>query len=165
MIEFHDDTITPADVAETQIGITEATGHNDGIPADRYMRGDALAWCAGFVLWCYDESDWPSLYSSAREYYSLRSVQKLEDAMRARGVWFGPRLVDSVEPGDLVFYANRGRSDAGRGRHVGLVVEGTGGIPGTAFETIEGNWGNEVKRRRVSVIDLSITGFARPRLS
>ena len=154
---------TPADVALTQLGVVEETGHNDGVPADRYMRGDKLAWCAGFVMWCYDESDWAPLYRSAKEYYRLRSVQALEDAMKAKGVWYGSRLVGMLRPGDLVFHSTRAGSDAGRGRHVGLAVTGVLWPKEETFLTVDGNYGDKVSQRSVHVDEKSLTGFARPR--
>lgn len=156
---------TPVDVALTQLGVVEETGHNDGVPADRYMRGDKLSWCAGFVMWCYDESDWAPLYRSSKEYYLMRNVQSMEDRMKERGCWFGHRMVDVIEPSDIVFYGDRAGSDRGQGRHVGLAISGVGGLPVVSFETIEGNYGDSVKKRVISVIDSKVTGFARPRVA
>jgi len=162
-IEVDEDEVTPADVAETQIGITEATGHNDGVPADRYMRGDRLAWCAGFVIYCYDVSDWPSLYMNTAGYYRLRNVQAMEDEMKERGCFYGAALANIVWPGDVVFYRSRGKSDKGAGRHVGLVV-GVDYDDGkvAAIKTIEGNLSDSVTRRRLKPTDQQIAGFARP---
>ena len=143
--------------AESQLGVRELTGSNDGVPAERYMRGDELAWCAAFVLWCYDVAGQP-MYSSVREYYSLRNVQRMEDSMKARGVWYGPALYDVVEPGDVVFFGSRIGSDAGPGRHVGVVEQASY----TGVHTIEGNVSDGVRRMSYAFGDPKITGFARP---
>ena len=161
--------MTPQEVAVRELGVREMTGRNDGIPARRYMRGDELAWCAGFVLYCFDKSDWPSLFDDEGDgqedrddtlrYYAMRNVQQFEDEMRSRGAWFGDSLVDYVLPGDVIFYANRGRSDAGSGRHVGIVVDVE--FPARIIRTVEGNLSDEVKRRQVPAGSPQITGFAR----
>ena len=152
---------TPADVAETQLGIHEDTGHNDGVPADRYMRGDELAWCAGFVLWCYDISDVEDLATSTKDYYKMRNVQKFEDEMKRRGLWFGRRFHQYVRRDDVIFYRDRGSSDKGAGRHVGIVTsEGCRNLF-SKIDSVEGNLGDAVKRATHKIDDDRITGFAR----
>lgn len=144
------------DLAATQLGIKEETGHNDGIPADRYMRGDELAWCAGFVLWCYDESDDPDIPEAPSDYWKLRNVDTMEKDLKRRGLWIGPSVIPA--PNDLIFYRNRGSSDSGSGRHVGIVERVSGGI---AY-TIEGNLGDEVRRSSEELDSDRITGYGRP---
>ena len=150
-------------VAITQLGIHEDTGKNDGIPAERYMRGDELAWCAGFVLYCFDESDDPDLWDVGlgpnegkdSDYWKLRNVATMESYMKDRGVWLGWNV--PPQRNDIIFFANRGRSDPGSGRHVGIVE----GLDGSTVRTIEGNVGNKVARLRHERSDDRITGFAR----
>lgn len=149
--------MTPLEAAQSQIGVIERTGRNDGIPAERYMRGDELAWCAAFVLWAFDAAGKP-LYSSARMYYALRNVQRMEEAMNARGVWYGPNLHGVVEPGDIIFFGNRVGSDPGAGRHVGIVES----VTATGVHTVEGNVSDGVRRRAYELSDPRITGYARP---
>ena len=161
---------TPVDIMISQLGVFEATGNNDGVPAERYMKGDELAWCAGVLEYAFEESDWTSLYDSENDgitdlgdlnkYYEFRSVQGLEDGMKEVGVFFGHELRLFVEPGDIIFYKNRGRSDPSPGgRHVGLVefVE----QPSLVIHTIKGNLGNAVRRRTVQPGDNTVAGFAR----
>lgn len=163
--------MTPIDVARTQVGIAEATGQNDGIPAERYMRGDQLAWCAGFVLWCHDVAG----HEVPGNYWRLRSVAAFEAEMSERGLWLGPSVVPMS--GDIVFFGDRARSDAGVGRHCGLVefvavrsrfesdpLHPQGGrviLTGTEIHTIEGNSGNAVTRQLYLHDDKRITGYAR----
>lgn len=149
------------DIARTQLGVAEATGNNDGIPAERYMRGDKLAWCAGFLLWCNDKADDDEkIAGSVAAYYPLRAVKDLWAAMRTRA-WvvdpFHPRA--TVEVGDLVFFNQRMTSDsAASGWHVGIVDEV---LANGRITTIEGNVSDKVARRDHFLRDARIIGFAR----
>jgi hypothetical protein len=159
------------DVAITQIGVAEATGHNDGVPAERYNRGDHVAWCASLALFCNEHSDEQRIAPTVKDYYELRLVQAFEDRMKARGWWFAADVLP--QRGDYVFFGDRGQSDAAlTGRHMGLVeglTHSVGGAqPGRARSvllTVEGNWGNCVQRVRHSLDDpkvvARITGYAR----
>jgi len=81
----HNGTITSVrerimDIAIGEIGITEATGNNDGAKVEEYLvytgLGKGYAWCAAFVSWCYGKaglaaprSAWsPALFPMARRY-------------------------------------------------------------------------------------------------
>lgn len=153
--------VTPADVAETQIGVKEATGNNDGVPAERYNRGDKVAWCGSFVTYCYEKSDFPRLYETDSMYYLMRNVANFEREMQKRGAWFGWRFASIVNVNDIVFYGDRQQSDAGNGRHVGLVVDVGIDEQGLFIETIEGNYGNKVAKRTLRANDKAITGYGR----
>jgi len=152
------------DVAITQLGICELTGNNDGVPADRYMRGDKLAWCAGFVLYCYDVSDDPDIWDDDddttkhddRRFWGLRAVSALEEWAKTMGVWIGPRVIPASN--DVIFYGSRKGSDAKKGgMHTGIVEF----VDDNGIHTVEGNLGDSVKRRTVKPGNPSITGFAR----
>jgi hypothetical protein len=49
-----------AEVYTSQLGIREATGHNDGKSVEMYLQsvglGRGYPWCAAFVRWCYDSA-------------------------------------------------------------------------------------------------------------
>jgi hypothetical protein len=51
---------TLSEIYLSQIGVTEATGHNDGPAVERYLRsvglGKGYAWCAAFVKWSMDSA-------------------------------------------------------------------------------------------------------------
>jgi len=151
------------DVAITQLGVFETNGHNDGIPADRYMRGDKLAWCAGFVLWCYDVSDDPPVWDDdnkattddAKRYYALRKVSTMLEWAHTMRVFIEPRVLPARN--DVILYGSRAGSDAGAGNHTGIVER----IDGGRIHTVEGNLGDAVRRRSVSIDDRTILGFAR----
>lgn len=44
----------------SQVGVREATGHNDGQPVEMYLAsvnfGKGYAWCAAFVSWVYQQN-------------------------------------------------------------------------------------------------------------
>lgn len=144
------------DVALSQLDITEATGHNDGVPAERYMQGDELPWCAGFVLWCNRESDDDKIATSRRLMVQLRSVNALEARMKTMERYVSRQ--DAVpERNWVVFFQKRGESDPGTGRHVGIVES----VTDTHIHTVEGNSGNRVCRRSYRRDDPYITGYGR----
>jgi len=145
----------PHDIARTQLGVSEKTGKNDGIPAQRYMRGDALAWCAGFVLWCIHQSDSRWRHAFEAQHYKCRRVSGFIDVAGENGV-FRPRKGYDPQPGDVIFFANA-TSDIGvAGNHCGIVEHVTAG----RVHTIEGNSSNKVARRDYAVDDKHISGYA-----
>lgn len=138
-----------------QIGVKEDNGVNDGEPFERYalLGEQPLPWCARFVRWLFGEV---GLQIPGNQ-YNLASVAHMERVFREQGWHYRePRV------GDVVFYGGRGQSDAGNGRHCGIVVA----VNGLHIETIEGNLSNRVKRvRQTTQANVRITGFGRhPRL-
>lgn len=59
--EYTPDYIRVKDSYTSQIGVREATGHNDGKDVEKYLRATGLGkgypWCAAFVRWNFDQSD------------------------------------------------------------------------------------------------------------
>jgi hypothetical protein len=139
-------------VAQSQIGVREATGNNDGIPAQRYSNGRREPWCANFISWAYRQAG-HQLPGNQR---SLASVQNMEDTMKRNGKWFG-RGQGTPQPGDIIFFGNRGGSDRGPGRHVGMVEK----VENGRVFTIEGNSSNSVRRRSYPLNASRITGYGR----
>lgn len=47
-------------VAESQVGVKEATGKNDGKEVEQYLQsvnlGKGYAWCAAFMTWCHNKA-------------------------------------------------------------------------------------------------------------
>lgn len=144
------------DVALSQLGVVEATGNNDGIPAERYNRGDKLPWCAAFCLWCNAASDDVKVAGSVAEFYRMRAVSEFEAEMKRRGWWFPVDGKRVPVRNDFVFYVGRGASDSGPGRHMGIVERADGNM----IHTIEGNLGNRVARASHPVRSPKITGYA-----
>lgn len=147
--------IQTVDVAMSQLGVAEATHHNDGIPAERYSRGDQVPWCAALVLWSNANSDDHKIAPTDKDYYWCRSVQHMEDRCRALGWWFDHGT--TPQRNDIIFFQTRGASDPGVGRHVGIV---TGVHEGWVY-TIEGNTSDKVAERKYRLDDVYITGYAR----
>jgi hypothetical protein len=136
-------------MAQSQVGIREASGNNDGIPAQRYSNGRREPWCANFVAWTFRESGNP-LPGNQR---SLASVQYMEDQMKKAGRFH----TGTPQPGDVIFFKNRGDSDSGPGRHVGIVEK----VENGRIYTIEGNSGNQVARRSYPIGHPRVAGFGR----
>jgi cell wall-associated NlpC family hydrolase len=134
--------------AKSQIGVREATGNNDGIPAQRYSGGRKEPWCANFVGWAYKQSG-KQLPGGGSP-----SVQIMEDKMKNAGQW-ARRGARQPQPGDVIFFANRGGTDRGNGRHVGIVSHVSGG----QVFTVEGNAGNAVATRSYALNNPRITGY------
>lgn len=136
--------------ARSQLGVRERTNRNDGVPATRYSGGRREPWCANFVAWAHRKAGKP-LPGNQR---SLASVQYMEDQMKRAGKFHR----GTPKPGDIIFFANRGGSDRGRGRHVGIVERVANG----RVHTIEGNSGHRVRRRSYPLNAARITGYGRP---
>ncbi len=47
-------------IAGTQLGVHEATGHNDGPVVESYLAsvglGKGYAWCMAFIYWCFKQA-------------------------------------------------------------------------------------------------------------
>lgn len=47
-------------IAGTQLGVHEATGHNDGPAVESYLAsvglGKGYAWCMAFIYWCFSRA-------------------------------------------------------------------------------------------------------------
>lgn len=166
------------DVALTQLDVVELSGKNDGIPATRYNRGECAPWCASFVMWCNAQSQDSKIARTDKEWWLMRAVQAFEDEMRNRGWWFSQLSALQPQCNDVIFFGDRGASDASTtGRHVG-VIERVESMMSTAnsppslprptwpvLHTVEGNWGNRVQRVRHGLNEpktkARITGYAR----
>jgi hypothetical protein len=138
------------DVARAELaqGIREASGHNDGTPAARYMDGLEAPWCAGFVRWCFEQARSP--LPGARP--MLVSVRYLEEQLTRAGA-----RLDHPEPGAIVTFKWRVGSDPGTGRHVGIVER----VEGGRVHTIEGNSGDKVAARSYPLGAPELTAFFR----
>ena len=140
------------DKARSQLGVQEATGANDGIPAERYMQGDKLPWCAGFVLWVFRECG----FQLPGNQFKDRAVVELEGNLSLLAC-----EIELPEPGSIIFF-RKGHVSAGPSGHVGI-VEAVNPVLGTDdlfwVTTIEGNNSNRVKRARYRSDDQIIKGY------
>ena len=150
-------------IAKKEVGVKEATRQNDGIPSTRYMGGRREPWCAHFIAWIFRQAGDPLPHDvpdvSPTKANPLAGVQFLEDTFKKNKWWFrnGDSRIGPPEAGDVIFYKNRAGSDAGPGRHVGVVERVVGGW----IHTIEGNWSDGVGTRRIFLASDSISGFGR----
>lgn len=55
-------------VYTSQLGVREATGHNDGVQVEAYLKTcgftKGAAWCASFVTWTFIQAEVPALKSA-----------------------------------------------------------------------------------------------------
>lgn len=114
--------------ASSQIGVREATGHNDGAEINKYRNGanNNAPWCASFVSWCYKDND---------VFGYQASVSGIQMAAQSKGL-YAEKGTYTPKPGDVMIQKN-GAS------HTGIVesVDADGTI-----HTIEGNASNSVRR-------------------
>lgn len=131
-------------IAEAELGVSEATGLNDGPRVEEYLRytdlGKGYAWCAAFVSWVYGQAGFseprnpwsPALFPDARTYWKQSTTQKLKEPSAVKAA----RL-------DADLFAIYGQA-AKRINHVGMVKA----LAGDYLTTIEGNSNNRVESRR-----------------
>lgn len=113
------------EIARTQLGVHEATGHNDGEAVESYLRsvglGKGYAWCQAFVYWCYNQA--------AKELGVTNPLAKTAGVLNHWNTTKGKKVI-TPQTGDVFIM------DFGKGLgHTGLVKEVRGGM----IITIEGN--------------------------
>ena len=113
--------------AEKHVGVTEATGNNDGKMVKKYLRVTGLSegypWCAAFQAYIHDKAGIPAPHSA-----------RVVDWFKKNVVWkkqWGEKQFE-VKPGMVgaLYYRSLGRYG-----HIVLIV----GQDGNNFYTIEGN--------------------------
>ncbi|NGF56518.1 CHAP domain-containing protein [Parapedobacter sp. SGR-10] len=142
-------------IAQNEIGVREATGHNDGKRVEEYLRythlGKGHQWCAAFVSWCYGQAGlsqprnpWsPALFPKARTYGAMRSTSATIVETQSLSRIFGDvaSLQNNIHYADIFgIYSPTAR----RINHVGLVK----GVQEQYLITIEGNSSDKVESRR-----------------
>jgi hypothetical protein len=140
------------EVARTQLGVREATGHNDGAAVESYLRsvglGKGYAWCASFVYWCYSQAAKALVVGNPL----TQTGGVLDHWARTRG-----QKVSVPQVGDIFIM------DFGEGKgHTGLVKE----VRGSMVVTIEGNTNDANSREGDGVYERirpisSMKGFIR----
>lgn len=130
---------------------------NDGPWIRRFLRGDAfLPWCAAFLLWCLMvlAAPLPSI-----GYWRGRSVDAWWRSAKKDGTAFGHWI--RPRRGDLLFWRRRGKSDAGRGRHIDVIVDVRHEDGRTRLTVIGGNVNDRVSKYGVWHGDSAILGYGR----
>lgn len=115
--------------AAGEIGVREATGHNDGAQIAKYRNGldNNAAWCASFVSWCY----------KGNEVFGYQaSVSGIQMAAQRQGLYSEIGSY-TPKPGDVMIQKSNGASHTG-------IVESVD--PDGTIHTIEGNASNSVRR-------------------
>jgi uncharacterized protein (TIGR02594 family) len=135
------------DIARSQLGVREATGNNDGIPAQRYSFGQNEAWCANFVSWCFRQAGNPLPGNQD----AIGSCDTMRRELEAAGRFYPPRT-ETPQPGDIIFFGTPGDMT-----HVGIVTR----VEGGKVYTIEGNSGDRVAERSYDLNSSRIQGYGR----
>ena len=122
-------------IAQSYIGTTELTGHNDGVNVEKFLRSVGLSkgnpWCAAFVSNCLIEAGVrePSIRTAlARKFITKQSI-------KASDVLIGKV---NIKPGTIVVW-QKGNTVFG---HVGFIEKQ---IDKQNFITIEGNTSSGIK--------------------
>lgn len=144
------------EIAIKELGIQEATGHNDGERIRQYQ--DVVGhwarnqpWCASFVSWAYkkasEELKQPMPFApQASVYILVQGVRKhTPNAYKPASKTFKP------EPGDVFLSL---QSDSNK-NHTGLVWK----VEGEYFHTIEGNRGDKVTTRKLALYGGEVTAY------
>lgn len=112
-------TIQILNIARSQLGVREATGHNDGPAVERYLaytgHKKGAPWCAAFVSWVFGQAG----YGQPRTAWSPALFPKARQVAEP-----GPAVVFGI------YFADKGRI-----AHAGLVEKQRGHW----LYTIEGN--------------------------
>lgn len=126
------------DIAQTFVGIKEATGHNDGIEVEMFLqsvgrkKGDS--WCSAFVSFCLQSADVkePKIRSGL-----ARAFKKSKGLINANDVLRGTKKVESGsiigwEKGNMVF-GHIGFTLTKWNKQYGITIEGntSSGVKGS----------------------------------
>jgi hypothetical protein len=119
----------------SQIGVHEATGHNDGVQVEEYLRvagfKKGAAWCASFVSWSFKQANAKAIISAwAPSWFPVDHVI-YEKGKPVRAV---PRQADVFG----IYFPDKGRI-----AHVGFIDNWP---PGDYLLTVEGNTNNAGSR-------------------
>lgn len=124
--------------AGTQLGVKEATNHNDGAAVESYLKsvglGKGYAWCMAFVYWCAKQA---------------AAKLKLQNPLKATGgvldEWQSGRGVHLAKPEQGCIFIMKHPE----GYHTGIV---TGVFGDGSMHTIEGNTNDNGSREGTSVL-------------
>lgn len=140
--------------AGSQLGVKEATGHNDGVAVEKYLKsvglGKGYAWCMAFMYWCFKEAALKLGISNP-----LKQTGGVADQWNSK---VGTRITTPVIGAIFFIIHADGTGHAG--------ICGSGLLEGYAFHTIEGNSNNNGSREGTSVVrhtrhlgDKDLVGF------
>lgn len=140
-------------IALSQLGVRELSGHNDGPAVESFLRsiglGKGFSWCGAFVYWCVNEA--------------AKVLNLPNPLVKTGGVLYQwqytkcKKVLSNPQRGDIFII------DHGRGLgHTGRVVD----VVGSKIITIEGNANNNGSREGVGIFKLereqsTIKGYIR----
>ncbi|MFD2961626.1 MULTISPECIES: hypothetical protein [Olivibacter] len=89
-------------IYDSQVGVRELSGKNDGIEVEKYLKyvglGRGYAWCAAFTCWVYGQAEvinprsaWsPSMFPDGNVVYqkNLKNKQAIPQTGDTFGIWF-----------------------------------------------------------------------------
>ena len=130
------------DVAIGEIGYTE--GANNDTKYGKWIGMNHAPWCHEFVSWCAYKSGESAAVPKTASTDTGMEWFKRKGLFKYKGKYTPKR-------GDVVYFKT-GRS------HVGLVEK----VSGATLHTVEGNSGNNVKRRTYALSEGTITGYGVP---
>ncbi len=133
--------------ARGELGVREATGNNDGVPAQRYSFGQNEAWCANFVSWNFRQAG----AQLPGNQDAIGSCDTMARELAKRGALF-QKGQGTPQPGDIIFFGKPGDLT-----HVGIVQR----VENGQVYTIEGNSGNRVAERSYPLDSPRIMSYGR----
>lgn len=141
-------------LADKQVGIGEVGGNSNVNKFTRWY-GVATPWCAIFLMWLFDQLGLP--YGDRKGIPWSAWVPTIQSRAKQLGEWVGP---NDLRRGDWVLFDEPGGRPPGEGDHIGLIRD----ADAFHYRTIEGNWGNEVRKliRYADASDARILGGWRP---
>ena len=136
------------DLARSQLGTAESPTGSNRVKYTQWY-GMVGAWCAMFQSWLAASTGNPTIHfawcNSGRQAFQNGSY----------GTWIGAG--NTPQPGDLCFWSDGSPNLA----HVSIVESASSP---TNFTTIDGNWGDAVRRlTRADHGNYQVAGFGRPR--
>lgn len=141
--------------AECFIGVTEATGNNDGdVFVFTGMRQEP--WCAHFVAFIFNlvGCTLPMHVRPTKKTANPLASCRYLDAVLRKNNYATMRPIKN----GIVIFKSRMQSDPGRGWHTGIITD----VASDQFSTIEGNTGDSVKIKIYDVTNKNIVGFYYP---
>ena len=136
--------------AYEQVGIEEATGNNDGRPAELYTGGRLEPWCGHLCATAYRLAGIPlpgDVVPSVNVRNPVALIDDMEKLAKAAGWWVSPD--DAPKPGDIGLCKTRAGSDPARNkiggrpaRHAFIVVY----VAARTIRTVEGNLDHRVQK-------------------
>jgi peptidoglycan hydrolase-like protein with peptidoglycan-binding domain len=118
-------------IAESQEGVKEATGKNDGPIVEGYLKevglGAGFSWCMAFVVWCYSQA--AAQLGAKNPLNKTGGVLDQWNHTACRKIT--PSQIDNFQPGDIFIL------DLGLGHgHTGMIISK---INDGEVATVEGN--------------------------